>query len=114
MDWFKNRQIRNEDGNFGVFVAHRDNEKRNHVTFDEWHYVPTDQNIADFTTRYQEFSRLMNSKNWFYEPDFLQAFEFNTFDKDPKHFPPKHFNKYRIYGTKHWRVDQVKFVEDSL
>ena len=75
--------LRNEDGNFGVFVAHRVNEIRNHTTFDEWHYVPTEEHIADFTTRYQEFPRLINTKNWFYGPDFLQAFEFNIFDNGP-------------------------------
>ena len=47
--------LRNEDRNFGVFVAHRVNEISNHTTFDDWHYVLTEENIADFTTRYQEF-----------------------------------------------------------
>ena len=72
--------LRNEDRNFGVFVVHGVNEIRNHTTFDDRHYVPTKDNIADFTTRYQEFPRLINNKNWFYGPDFLQAFEFNTLD----------------------------------
>ena len=75
--------LRNGDRNFGVFVAHRVNEIRSHTTFDDWYYVPTEENIADFTTRYQEFPRLINNKNWFYVPDFLQAFEFNTFDNSP-------------------------------
>ena len=75
--------LRNEDRNFGVFVAHRINEMRNATTFDYWHYVPTEENIADFTTRCQEFPRLINNKNWFYEPDFLEAFELNTFDNSP-------------------------------
>ena len=26
---------------------------------------------------------MINNKNWFYGPDFLQAFEFNTFDNSP-------------------------------
>ena len=72
--------MKNEDRNFGVFVARSVNEIRNYATFDEWHYVPTEENIAHFTTRYQEFPRLINNKNWFYGPNFLQAFEFNTFD----------------------------------
>ena len=67
-----------------VFVAHRVNEICNHTKFDDWHYVPTEENIADFTTRYQEFLRLINNKNWFYEPDFLPAFEFNTFGISPE------------------------------
>ena len=75
--------LRNERRNFGVFVAHRVNEIRNFATFDGWHYVPTEENIADLTTRYQEFPRLINNKNWFYGSDFSQAFEFNTFDNSP-------------------------------
>ena len=75
--------LRNEDRNFGVFVVHRVNGICNHTTFDEWHYVPTEENIADFTARYQEFRRLINNKNWFYWSDFLEAFELNTFDNNP-------------------------------
>ena len=70
---------RNEDKHF----AHRFNEIRNHTTSDDWHYVPTEENIANFTTRYHEFLRLINNKNWFYGPGFLQAFKFNTFDNSP-------------------------------
>ena len=76
--------LRNGGRNFETFLAHGVNEIRNHATFDNWHYVQTEENIADFTTRYQEFLRLINNKNWFYGPDFLQAFEFNTFDNSPK------------------------------
>ena len=85
MYWFKNRSKLFEKWRqkFWVFVAHRVNKIRNHTTFDEWHYVPTEENIADFTTRYQEFPQLINNKNWFYWPDFLQAFEFNTFGSSP-------------------------------
>ena len=72
--------MRNEDKNFRFFLAHRVNEIRNHTTFNNWHYVPTEENIADYTTRYQEFPRLMNNKNCFYGPNILQAFEFDTFD----------------------------------
>ena len=75
--------LRNEDRNFGVFVAHRVDEISNFTTFDDWHYVPTEENIPDLTTRYQEFPRLINNKNWFYGPDLLQAFESNTFDNSP-------------------------------
>ena len=64
--------LRNEDRNFGVFVAHRINEIRNATTFDDWHYVPTEENIADFTTRYQEFPRLISKKNWFRIQHFRQ------------------------------------------
>ena len=75
--------LRNKDRNFGVFVAHRVNEIRNFTTFDGWHYVPPEENILVLTTRYQEFPRLINNKNWFYGPCFLQAFEFNNFDNSP-------------------------------
>ena len=60
------KYLRNQDRKFGVFVAHRVNEIRNHTTFGNWHYVLTEENIADLTTRYQEFPRLINNKNWFY------------------------------------------------
>ena len=66
---------------------------RNHITFDDWHYVPTEGNITDFTTRYQEFPWLLNNKNWFYGPHFLQAFEFNIFDKCS--VLPKQINEYQ-------------------
>ena len=72
--------LRNKDRNFGVFVAHRINEIRNGTTFDYWHYVLTEENIAGFTTRYQEYPWLINNKNWFYVPDFFEAFQFDTFD----------------------------------
>ena len=83
MDWFKNSSKLFEDQNFGVFVAHKVKEIHNHTTFDDQHYVATEENIADFTTKYQEFLQLINNKNWFYRPDFLQAFECNTFDNSP-------------------------------
>ena len=51
--------LRNEDRNFGALAAHRVSEIRNHTTFDDWHYLPTEENIADFTTRYQEYPRLI-------------------------------------------------------
>ena len=53
--------LRNEDRNFGLFVAHRVNEIRNHIAFDYWHYAPTEENIANFTTRYHEFPRLISN-----------------------------------------------------
>ena len=54
--WTDLNYLRNEDRNFGVFVAHGVNEIRNHATLDDRHYVPTKDNIADFTARYQEFT----------------------------------------------------------
>ena len=51
--------LRNENRNFGAFIAHRVNEMRNDTTFDDWHYVPTEENIADFTIRYLGIPQLI-------------------------------------------------------
>ena len=42
--------IRNEHSNFGVYVAHRINEIRENSSVSQWHYIPSNMNVADDAT----------------------------------------------------------------
>ena len=52
------KYIANKDRRFPVFVMNRLNEIRLHSTPEQWHYVPTSQNPADFCTRFVPFNKL--------------------------------------------------------
>ena len=52
------KYIANKDRRFPVFVMNRLNEIRLHSTPEQWHYVPTTQNPADFCTRFVPFNKL--------------------------------------------------------
>ena len=52
------KYIANKDTRFPVFVMNRLNEIHLHSTPEQWHYVPTSQNPADFCTRFVPFNKL--------------------------------------------------------
>ena len=64
MDWFKSCFELLEDRNSSIFVVPQSIKySMFHTTFDNWQYIPTNQNIACIYTRYQEFPRLINNNN---------------------------------------------------
>ena len=48
------------------------NEIRLHSTPEQWHYVPTSQNPADFCTRFVLFSKLKFHQSWLNGPTLLE------------------------------------------
>ena len=52
----------NNDTRFPVFVMNRLNKIRLHSTPEQWHYVPTSQDAADFCTHFIPFSKLKFQK----------------------------------------------------
>ena len=75
------KYIANKDTRFPVFVMNRLNEIRLHSTPEQWHYVPTSQNPADFCTRFVPFSKLKFHQSWLNAPTLLEQ-EVNTISVD--------------------------------
>ena len=48
------------------------NEIRLHLPPEQWHYVPTSQNPADFCTRFVPFSKLKFHQSWLSGPTLLE------------------------------------------
>ena len=63
--------IHNNYSNFGVSVAHRIHEIRNHSEPKQWYYVPSKLNVADDATRCVNVQNLQNNCRWFNGPKFL-------------------------------------------
>ena len=63
--------IRNEHSNFGVYVAHRINEIRGNGSVSQWHYIPSNMNVADNFTRCISFKQFSSNSRWFTGPSFL-------------------------------------------
>ena len=55
--------VANKDTRFPVFVMNRLHEIRLHSTPEQWHYVPTSQNPADFCTRFVSLSKLKSHQS---------------------------------------------------
>ena len=76
-----------EDQNFGVYIAHRVNEILKNTNKTEWYYVSTNSNVANSTTRYQDFRQLLSNIVWFQGPKFLLQENF---------FSPKDLNTFSV------------------
>ena len=65
--------LQNETRRFHVFVANRIQQIRNNTDIDQWNYVPTDINPADYASRGLQIDSLddVNNCKWFQGPDFL-------------------------------------------
>ena len=75
------KYIANKDTRFPVFVMNRLNEIRLHSTPEQWHYVPTSQNPADFCTRFVPFSKLKFHQSWLLEQQVNSISVDNDSDK---------------------------------
>ena len=68
--------INNEARRFHTFVANRVQRIRNSTTPQQWFYVPTDENPADYASRGTTVEELLSS-NWLKGPKFLCEREIN-------------------------------------
>ena len=68
--WIKGRSRR-----FKPFVANQVGEIQSLTNPKQWHFVPTKENPADFTTRGMRISDMSKVKKWWSGPDFLQKEE---------------------------------------
>ena len=62
---------RNKHSNFGVYVAHRINEIPEYSSVSQWHYIPSNTNVADDATRCISFKQFGSNSRWFTVPSFL-------------------------------------------
>ena len=79
--------LNTEDRNFEACLAHRVNEILENTNKTEWYYVSTESNVADSTTRYQDFRQLSSNSVWFQGPKFLLQENF---------FSPKDLNTFSV------------------
>ena len=63
--------IHGQSRNYKPFVSHRVGEIHQQSDPNQWHYVPTKQNPADFGTRGLTVSELADSEMWWNGPTFL-------------------------------------------
>lgn len=62
--------IKNENRNYNVFVANRLGELDELSSTHEWHYIPTEKNIADVATKINKYELRLECE-WFRGPKFL-------------------------------------------
>ncbi|KAL0821975.1 hypothetical protein ABMA28_005363 [Loxostege sticticalis] len=73
--------IRNESRNYKTFIANRLGEIDELSKICEWHYVPSEQNVADLATKITDFE-LNSDSVWFTGPQFLHE-EPASWPEDP-------------------------------
>ena len=64
--------IRGRSRNFKPFVANRIGEIQTKSNPEQWRYVPTKENPADYLTRGKSVSELANADIWWKGPEFLE------------------------------------------
>ena len=74
--------IRNEHSNFGVYVAHRINEILENSSVSQWHYIPSNMNVADDATRGISFKQFGTNSRWFTGPNFLLNVTLDDFSEN--------------------------------
>lgn len=65
--------VQNHSRNFKPFVSNRIGEIQTKSKPEQWRYVPTGLNPADYVTRGLRADELLNKKTWLNGPDFLQS-----------------------------------------
>ncbi|XP_023808300.1 uncharacterized protein LOC105355630 isoform X2 [Oryzias latipes] len=72
--------LNNEARRFHTFVANRIQKIHLHTNKEQWRYVPTDQNPADYASRGLSINELMSS-DWFTGPSFLWRKKIRIFEE---------------------------------
>jgi hypothetical protein len=77
MKYFSDSQVtlcrlQNDYAAYRVFVANRLKTIKQNTTSDDWYYVKTDENPADFASRGKPLQELIASKLWLEGPEFLR------------------------------------------
>jgi len=71
--------------NFQTFVANRVGEIEEITNGNQWHWIPSDENVADEATRDNEPCDFTPSSRWYNGPDFLKL----PLEQWPKERPPQ-------------------------
>ena len=74
--------IRDEHSNFGVYVAHRINEILENSSVSQWHYIPSNMNVADDAIRGISFKQFGTNSRWFTGPNFLLNVNLDDFSEN--------------------------------
>ena len=64
--------IHGRSRDYKPFVSHRVGEIHDHTCPDQWRYVPTQLNPADFGSRGMTVSQLKSCPQWWFGPEFLK------------------------------------------
>ena len=75
--------IQSESRNLKVFVSHRVSKIQQRSEIDNWHWVPSESNPADYPSRGKTPAQLVSLPMWWEGPDFLQQQELVHAPKDP-------------------------------
>ena len=67
--------VRNHSRNFKPFVSNRIGEIQTNSKPEQWRYVPTELNPADYVTRGLTAVELLNKDTWLNGPEFLKTCE---------------------------------------
>ena len=63
--------IHGRSRDYKPFAAHRVGEIHDESCADQWKYVPTELNPADYGPREMNVSEMKNSQQWWFGPEFL-------------------------------------------
>ena len=72
--------IKNETRRFHIFVGNRVQSILNSSSSNQWHYVPSSQNLADEASRGLDLANVRNDDRWFKGPDFLYSPVISNFE----------------------------------
>ena len=67
--------VRNHSRNFKPFISNRIGEIQTNSKPEQWRYIPTELNSADYVTRGLTADEFLNKDTWLNGPDFLQSSE---------------------------------------
>ena len=84
--------INNDSKRFHTFVANRVQEIRNISAVDQWNYVPSKENPADFASRGMHAQELVSESLWLRGPNFLWDPSFTNEDKQKETNVPLDLN----------------------
>ena len=63
--------IKNGHTRFNVYLLHRSSDIRTLIKSVDWRHIPEEFNVADFATKYAEFSKLTSACSYYNGPNFL-------------------------------------------
>jgi hypothetical protein len=97
--------IRSDGKKFQQFVAHRVGEIQESTNVNQWHWVPTKENVADEATRDCTKCDLTPSSRWLNGPSFLRL--------EKEKWPKEYFKKSSEVKTEELKMKK-KFSSSSL
>ncbi|XP_074029231.1 uncharacterized protein [Leptinotarsa decemlineata] len=86
--------LRSEPRMFKTFITHRVGEIQENTKIPDWHWIPSNLNIADEATRDTKDINLQENSQWFQGPEFL-------------------YNKQEFWPMEHKRIDKDEEIQEN-